>query len=91
MLKVRASVSGITSVDSRGNSSPANKWSDKDLGKVRKHIDSVPTYESHTRNDSQKKYLPPHYTISKFIVNIKNYRILLIRLEDLNMKKSSIR
>lgn len=56
MLKVRALVSGVTPVDSRGNSSPANKWSDEDLGKVRKHIDSVPTYESrYTRNDSKKK------------------------------------
>lgn len=43
MLKVRTSITGITSVDSRANSSPANKWSDEDLVKVRKHIDSVPT------------------------------------------------
>jgi hypothetical protein len=58
-LKSRATISGAVQYDMRGRHSPSIKISEERLSIAKKHILSIPTYESHyTRRDTQKRYLP---------------------------------
>lgn len=65
-LKVSSNCSGIYQGDIRGKNPPKNKYTDDDIKKVTDFILKVPLYQSHySRRDSNKKYLPPYYTIAK--------------------------
>lgn len=65
-LKINSNCSGIYHSDLRGKKSPKNKYTDDDIKKVTDFILKVPLYQSHySRRDSNKKYLPPYYTIAK--------------------------
>lgn len=51
-------------VDKRGHKIPPNKTSEEWISKIKLHIESFPTMESHyCRKDSKKKYLDPTLTI----------------------------
>lgn len=64
-LKICLNCSGIYESDRRGKQPPKNKYTDYDIKKVTKYIFKIPLYQSHySRRDTNKKYLPPHYTIS---------------------------
>jgi len=52
----RATISGAVKYDMRGRYSPSIKISEERLSIAKKHILSIPTYESHyTRRDTQKR------------------------------------
>lgn len=64
--KISSNCSGIYESDRRGKHPPKNKYTDDDIRKVTEYILKIPMYQSHySRRDTNKKYLPPHYTISK--------------------------
>nr|CAH7761042.1 unnamed protein product [Callosobruchus chinensis] len=70
--KKRAVVTGIVSLDQRGNHSNKKKTSDIAVENARRHLLSIPVYESHyTRRDSSKKYLPSHYTLASLYAAYK--------------------
>lgn len=65
-LRLNSSCSGIYENDHRGQDPPKNKYSEEDIDKVRQFILKIPLYESHySRRDTNKKYLPSHYTVTK--------------------------
>ncbi|KAJ8880196.1 hypothetical protein PR048_016662 [Dryococelus australis] len=65
-LYAKHSCRGIVGKDMRGSHVPHHKLSDESLEKAKAHLLSLPAYESlYTRRDSEKNYLPSHYTLSK--------------------------
>jgi hypothetical protein len=45
---------------------PPNKITNEQLNAVQEHLASLPAYESHyCRKETSKKYLPPHFTVTK--------------------------
>ena len=49
---------GTTEIDKRGRKTPANKTSAESIMRVKKHIESFPTVESHyCRKDTSRQYL----------------------------------
>lgn len=65
---------GLTEKDQRGRKEPPNKVGNDTLQLVRDHIDSIPTYESHycrNKSETQKKFLPSHYTLTKLYEEYK--------------------
>ncbi|KAK9752739.1 hypothetical protein QE152_g3935 [Popillia japonica] len=65
--KKKDAVSGIFDEERRGSYTPKRKRiTDEAKELARKHILSIPLYESHyTRKRSSKKYLPSYYTLTK--------------------------
>lgn len=58
------STSGKTIDDQRGKQPTANKKTEEELNKVRAHIKSFPSHESHyTRRTNDKRYLPSHLNL----------------------------
>ncbi|KAF0748689.1 Uncharacterized protein FWK35_00027376, partial [Aphis craccivora] len=71
-LKSRATISGAVLCDMRGRHSPGITISEERLSIAKKHILSIPTYESHyTRRDTQKRYLPSTYTLAQLYSEYK--------------------
>lgn len=60
-------------VDKRGHKIPLNKTSEEWISKIKLHIESFPTMESHyCRKDSKKKYLDPTLIIAKMYELFQN-------------------
>ncbi|KAK4885774.1 hypothetical protein RN001_002045 [Aquatica leii] len=66
ILSKNTGTSRITYDDKRGTHEPWHKIPDEVKEAARKHILSLPAYETHYyRHQTTKKYLPPHYTFYK--------------------------
>ncbi|CAH1997391.1 unnamed protein product [Acanthoscelides obtectus] len=64
-LKLNTNHSGIYESDRRGRQPPKNKYTEADIKNVTSFFLKIPLYRSHySRRDSNKKYLPPHYTLA---------------------------
>lgn len=76
---------GFVAMDMRGRHVPRNKLPDNVLNRVRLHITSFPSYESHySRNKSSKKYLGPELNKEKM------YKLYLAKCEEDKVPKASI-
>lgn len=69
--KKRNSVSGVFQCDQGGCHIPPNKTSDEGMESVRSHLLNFPAYESHSRKDYEKRYLPPHFTLFSMSKSMK--------------------
>ncbi|CAH2001868.1 unnamed protein product [Acanthoscelides obtectus] len=64
-LKLNTNHSGIYESDRRGRQPPKNKYMEADIKNVTSFFFKIPLYRSnYSRRDSNKKYLPPHYTLA---------------------------
>ncbi|KAI4455584.1 dna-directed rna polymerases i ii and iii subunit rpabc2 [Holotrichia oblita] len=56
----------FNAVDKRGRNTPSNKTPDQDIQRIKNHIESFPTMESHyCRKNTKRQYLDPSLSITK--------------------------
>ncbi|KAI4465998.1 dna-directed rna polymerases i ii and iii subunit rpabc2 [Holotrichia oblita] len=63
----------FNAVDKRGRKTPSNKTPDQDIQRIKNHIESFPTMESHyCRKNTKRQYLDPSLSITKLYDLLKD-------------------